>query len=947
MKSLLHPVRAIGLWLMMTTASAATFTVTNTNDSGAGSLREAITQANATAPPNTVNFDPALTGSIILTTGQIRIAAAMSIVGPGAGKLTIDGNANGRIFSIYVTSPTCPAVDNGGVDFLVSISGLRLTNALRGTTVSGGAIWAEHSLSLDSMIIDDSVAASGAGLGYGFQYPGQTLTINNSQFLNNVARPVSALPTRTHWGGGIFATERCAAKPTTTPVTVSIANSVFSGNRIQPDSLQGLGGGIGFWGLADVTVSDSRIIDNRIDIPANSSVGYAGAGIAGTAKTLTISRSEIAGNEISKPVAFSGWVQGGGFYLPNETDTLQGSASRMVAKVVNSTISGNTSSGNGGGGTVFANVALELDNVTVSNNTAAGGLGGGIYVSMGGPANSFFLTTTAMPTLKLVSSIVGNNSSSTNEIGVSSAAPTLVFDASNSLIRSWCSNCSVAANSTGNLLRLDAMLGPLAFNGGPTRSHALLAGSPAINAGSNPLKLTTDQRGPGFARESSGAVDIGATQFAGMSPGRLSVAVTGEGSGSVASNPAGISCPSIACAADFDTGASVTLAATPTAGSTFNGWTGACTGTGNCTVSMSAARSVTAAFKQIPFATTTSGVTSGLITAPIATVTNKITFNSTDVGKTGAIFITAVVPGSFLNNLSSAGAALRAMAVAAVGETATTSNLVLIQLTSTGWKPVTNGQLIPYSTGVLGDQLAAQTILTNTNTSTIAGAQFCVGYGTSAAEMSEAGRMQLVATVPDASATSASRQSCLVTDTLQVQTGWNLLGNSRNQSVQAASVYSDAAWVTSVWKWDAVQKQWQIYAPSMDTATFQKLIADKGYGVLSEIKPGDGYWVQSTAPASVVLQSGATFNLTSTNLSSGWNLVSTATSQTPSALNASLGGLTSLWAWDGTTQAWYFYAPSLDSGTALADYARTNGYLDFAATGKTLGSGVGFWFNRP
>jgi hypothetical protein len=493
----------------------------------------------------------------------------------------------------------------------------------------------------------------------------------------------------------------------------------------------------------------------------------------------------------------------------------------------------------------------------------------------------------------------------------------------------------------------DPMLGSLAFNGGPTRSHALLTGSPAIGRGSNPLKLTTDQRGPGFARESSGAVDIGATQFAGMSPGRLSVAVTGEGSGSVASNPAGISCPSIACAADFDTGASVTLAATPTAGSTFNGWTGACTGTGNCTVSMSAARSVTAAFKQIPFATTTSGVTSGLITAPIATVTNKITFNSTDVGKTGAIFITAVVPGSFLNNLSSAGAALRAMAVAAVGETATTSNLVLIQLTSTGWKPVTNGQLIPYSTGVLGDQLAAQTILTNTNTSTIAGAQFCVGYGTSAAEMSEAGRMQLVATVPDASATSASRQSCLVTDTLQVQTGWNLLGNSRNQSVQAASVYSDAAWVTSVWKWDAVQKQWQIYAPSMDTATFQKLIADKGYGVLSEIKPGDGYWVQSTAPASVVLQSGATFNLTSTNLSSGWNLVSTATSQTPSALNASLGGLTSLWAWDGTTQAWYFYAPSLDSGTALADYARTNGYLDFAATGKTLGSGVGFWFNRP
>jgi hypothetical protein len=67
----------------------------------------------------------------------------------------------------------------------------------------------------------------------------------------------------------------------------------------------------------------------------------------------------------------------------------------------------------------------------------------------------------------------------------------------------------------------------------------------------------------------------------------------------------------------------------------------------------------------------------------------------------------------------------------------------------------------------------------------------------------------------------------------------------------------------------------------------------------------------------------------------------------PSALSASLGSVTSLWAWDGTSQAWYFYAPSLDTGTGLADYIQGNGYLDFVATGKTLGSGVGFWLNRP
>jgi hypothetical protein len=46
---------------------------------------------------------------------------------------------------------------------------------------------------------------------------------------------------------------------------------------------------------------------------------------------------------------------------------------------------------------------------------------------------------------------------------------------------------------------------------------------------------------------------------------------------------------------------------------------------------------------------------------------------------------------------------------------------------------------------------------------------------------------------------------------------------------------------------------------------------------------------------------------------------------------------------------WYFYAPSLQSlgGTALVDYISANGYLDFTLGNKTLGSGVGFWVNKP
>ncbi len=90
----------------------------------------------------------------------------MSIVGPGAGNLTIDGNANNRIFSISLGSTACPAIEPGP-EYVVSISGLRLTNAKANFADSyGGAIYTGHSLMLDSVIIDNSIARSGGGLAF-------------------------------------------------------------------------------------------------------------------------------------------------------------------------------------------------------------------------------------------------------------------------------------------------------------------------------------------------------------------------------------------------------------------------------------------------------------------------------------------------------------------------------------------------------------------------------------------------------------------------------------------------------------------------------------------------------------------------------------------------------------------------------------------------------------
>jgi len=75
----------------------------------------------------------------------------------------------------------------------------------------------------------------------------------------------------------------------------------------------------------------------------------------------------------------------------------------------------------------------------------------------------------------------------------------------------------------------------------------------------------------------------------------LTVSLAGTGSGSVTSSPAGIDC-GIDCSDAYASGAEVTLSATPATGSTFSGWSGACSGTGSCVVTMSATRSVTATF---------------------------------------------------------------------------------------------------------------------------------------------------------------------------------------------------------------------------------------------------------------------------------------------------------------------------------------------------------------
>ena len=90
----------------LTLSSAAVYagilTVTNNNDSGPGSLRAAVA---VSASGDTVTFDAALKGKIVLTSGQIPITHALTITGPGWRQLQVEGNANDRIFEILDAAP--------------------------------------------------------------------------------------------------------------------------------------------------------------------------------------------------------------------------------------------------------------------------------------------------------------------------------------------------------------------------------------------------------------------------------------------------------------------------------------------------------------------------------------------------------------------------------------------------------------------------------------------------------------------------------------------------------------------------------------------------------------------------------------------------------------------------------------------------------------------------
>ena len=234
---------------------------------------------------------------------------------------------------------------------------------------------------------------------------------------------------------------------------------------------------------------------NDVIISSNNAGTSIGGGIFHDLGALVISNSSVLSNQA---------VQAGGIWI-----------NRGTANITNSTFSENAASFSGGGLIVAANAQATIANSTITGNRAdSDGDGSGINGGLFQDNNNTILHNTIV-----AGNFVGNG---TNPSDI--AAQTLINGSANNLIGSPSTGSgglthdvdgNILGDGNGGIIPIATILDPsLAFNGGTTASHALVEGSPAINAGSNSFAntagLTTDQRGE--ARIKFGTVDIGAVE---------------------------------------------------------------------------------------------------------------------------------------------------------------------------------------------------------------------------------------------------------------------------------------------------------------------------------------------------------------------------------------------------------------------------------------------------
>jgi FG-GAP-like repeat/Abnormal spindle-like microcephaly-assoc'd, ASPM-SPD-2-Hydin/Divergent InlB B-repeat domain len=213
----------------------------------------------------------------------------------------------------------------------------------------------------------------------------------------------------------------------------------------------------------------------------------------------------------------------------------------------------------------------------------------------------------------------------------------------------------------------------------------------------------------------------------------LKVTLAGGGQGSVTSSPAGISCPS-KCVFGFSDGTMVTLTAHAATGSVFTGWSGACSGTGMCSVTLSASESVTATFKLLfPLTVTLAGNGTGTVTSSPAGINCPTTCNATFASGTVIALTATAASGSAFAGWSGACGGTGSCSVTVSSSTSVTATFNL----STGPAVTLSPTSLSFGTVAIGVTSAGKTVtLKNTGTASLTITAIAI-TGTNAADFAQ------------------------------------------------------------------------------------------------------------------------------------------------------------------------------------------------------------------
>jgi hypothetical protein len=332
--------------------------------------------------------------------------------------------------------------------------------------------------------------------------------------------------------------------------TYSVATPLFSTNATNALTITGTGaplttiidGGLvtGIFNLQQGTTNLDNVVIQNGSIPITTPGAFGvctGAGIfVSTPAIVNVNASRIADNQTMNGSGGGLCVLGTATLtdttVADNSATFGGGGMRVqlppaAATIVDSTFSGNSIAGSGAAGAAIESQSvLTITQSTISGNTVgAGGSGAALAIVSGATTTSIRNSTIAANTggsqidvfsgsATFASTIVAYPSGGSN---CATGAPGSIVSGGNNLDST--ATCNFVAAT--DIVDADPLLGPLANNGGPTQTRALLASSPAIDQGANPLGLSTDQRGSGFPRVVGAAPDIGAfetTAAAGVAP---------------------------------------------------------------------------------------------------------------------------------------------------------------------------------------------------------------------------------------------------------------------------------------------------------------------------------------------------------------------------------------------------------------------------------------------